>query len=105
MELQNELLGFIGLGAMGQGLARRILSHGFKVIVLIERAVRPRRLRQVERSSGCNRSTRTGSGEATILRFAEPTAKVEDLPRGDGLQSPNRLLGTAIILVKVPVLQ
>jgi len=33
MELRNELLGFIGLGAMGQRLARRILSHGFKVIV------------------------------------------------------------------------
>jgi 3-hydroxyisobutyrate dehydrogenase-like beta-hydroxyacid dehydrogenase len=33
MNRRNETLGFVGLGAMGQRLARRLLSHGFKVVV------------------------------------------------------------------------
>lgn len=33
MELKDEMLGFIGLGAMGQRLAQRLLSNGFKLIV------------------------------------------------------------------------
>ncbi len=33
MNMRNETLGFVGLGAMGQRLARRLLSHGFKVVV------------------------------------------------------------------------
>ena len=33
MNIRNETLGFVGLGAMGQRLARRLFSHGFNVVV------------------------------------------------------------------------
>ena len=77
MDISNRVIGFIGLGAMGSRMAKRLIAAGFKVVVFDR--TREKKERLAVQGAAMAPSPRTLAMEAVPLRSSSP-AKIVVLP-------------------------